>query len=250
MKSNDPHIPDMTSPDNDPILNSSDVAQLLGISIPTARAWLQDKAGSDVWTTPGGHRRIRASALKKLTERQSIAIKNLDEQHVFEECAQEEARLAAVTMSKLTQHRDSPELNRLVWLAAEITSCPISLLTLLTRNEQKIIAKHGLDITETPREWAFCNHTIGQDELFMVTDASSDARFSRNPLVTGKSHFRYYAGYPLRNRDGVALGALCVIDTEPRILRANERRALHELAEVASFTIQNIEPKSAEDQGA
>jgi len=63
----------------------------------------------------------------------------------------------------------------------------------------------------------------------MVEDASRDARFAANPLVTGPLHVRFYAGVPLVDAGGYPLGTLCVLDREPRRLRAREIRALQEL---------------------
>ena len=81
---------------------------------------------------------------------------------------------------------------------------------------------------------AFCSHAIMQDGLFVVEDARQDPRFADNPLVTGAPHIRFYAGYPVRDAHGLALGTLCVLDREPRRLRERELRALRELAAIAS----------------
>ena len=66
----------------------------------------------------------------------------------------------------------------------------------------------------------------------------SDARFVDNRLVVGAPYIRFYAGYPIRTAQGLALGSLCVLDTEPRRLREREMRALRELAAIASGEVQ------------
>jgi GAF domain-containing protein len=68
----------------------------------------------------------------------------------------------------------------------------------------------------------------------MVEDASHDARFAANPLVTGPLHVRFYAGVPLCDAAGYPLGTLCVLDREPRRLRDREVKALVELAAIAA----------------
>jgi GAF domain-containing protein len=121
-----------------------------------------------------------------------------------------------------------------VRLAAQVTGSPIALVSLLTSTRQWFKARVGLEAQETPREWAFCSHAILAGESFVVEDAAADPRFRDNPLVQGDPKIRFYAGVPLRDLAGKALGTLCVIDREPRRLRGAELQALIDLADIAS----------------
>ena len=124
--------------------------------------------------------------------------------------------------------------DRLVRLAALATDCPIALVTVLTPQRQWFKARVGIEMRETPREWAFCNQALATGQAFVVGDAANDQRFAANPLVTGAPHLRFYAGVPLEDAQGRRFGTLCVLDREPRRLREREMRALQELAQIAS----------------
>lgn len=144
--------------------------------------------------------------------------------------ASEERRLAALRRLALLDTPDEPAFDDLTHLAATALNAPIALVSLVDSERQWFKSRVGLSVCETARELAFCVHAIESDEVLEVPDASADARFATNPLVTGPPHIRFYAGAPLTTSDGHRVGTLCVIDQVPRRLSQGQRDLLAGLA--------------------
>jgi PAS domain S-box-containing protein len=123
-----------------------------------------------------------------------------------------------------------PRFDRLTRLVSAATRAPIALVCLVDAQRQWFKSRQGVDLTETPREISFCAHTILQDKPLIVADARLDERFADNPLVVGEPHICFYAGYPIHAPLGECIGTLCVLDTRPRLLTAQQLDALADLA--------------------
>lgn len=237
---------------DDPILTTRAVAAQLGVSISTAQQWIERGAIAS-WKTPGGHRRVRQSAVIALMEgakqqqgmKQDIACGACEDKDEFLLPAHpaypvgpdEIRRLNALAASRLIDSPPEQAFDRLTWLASRIIDVPMAMVSLLTARRQWFKSKIGLDTTETLRELAFCSHAIVSAAPLIVSDATEDERFSQNPLVTGHPFIRFYAGFPVRDKNGYRFGTLCVLDRQPRVLDEEQHRALAELAAIASEEI-------------
>jgi signal transduction histidine kinase len=137
--------------------------------------------------------------------------------------------LASLQAHDLLDTLPEQDFDDLTALASRLCDTPIALVSLVDRHRQWFKSRAGLDATETPRDVAYCSHTILGEDLMEVPDALQDERFHDNPLATGAPHVRFYAGTPLRAESGHRLGTLCVIDHVPRALTEAQRDSLRRL---------------------
>jgi GAF domain-containing protein len=147
---------------------------------------------------------------------------------------EEFARQRALDTYRLVDSLPEAAYDDIVQLASALCGAPIALISLIDRDRQWFKARTGLDVEQTGRDVAFCDHAIRQpDRVMEVPDATKDARFANNPLVTGAPDIRFYAGMPLVTPGGAAVGTVCVIDREPRQLDDAQRAGLAALARLA-----------------
>src|ERR1700679_3025996 len=118
---------------------------------------------------------------------------------------EEERRLAALRRLALLDTEAEDVYDRVTELVARLFDAPIALITLIDADRQWFKSRYGIDISETHRALAFCDHAIRGDEVMIVPDAALDPRFSDNAFVVGEPNIRFYAGAPLIAPDGAKL---------------------------------------------
>lgn len=148
---------------------------------------------------------------------------------------QESQRITRLRELLILDSAPEPVFDSIVKLASDVCGVPIALVSLVDAERQWFKANIGLPgINETPRDVAFCAHAILDDALLEVPDATSDARFQTNSLVTGQPGIRFYAGAPLVLPGGERIGTLCVIDRQARLLDDSQKKMLASLAKIAT----------------
>lgn len=151
----------------------------------------------------------------------------------------EEARLAALRSLGILDSSQQSVFDHITELAAAICKTPIALISLVDSNRQWFKSKVGVDFSETPKDESICAHTIlTPDDVFVINDTKSDARFEGMPLVQNGT-IGFYAGAPLVTPDGFPLGAVCVIDHKERQIDLNQTLMLQHLADLTMTIITN-----------
>jgi PAS domain S-box-containing protein len=128
----------------------------------------------------------------------------------------EHARVEVLRAYGIEALQDDPELTAIVSFAAHLCGAEVALISWLERDVQRFVARHGIDVRETPRSLSFCGRTVMIPGLTEIRDLTQHPGFAEHALVKGPEHVRFYASHPLISGEGAPLGALCVVDREPR----------------------------------
>jgi signal transduction histidine kinase len=142
--------------------------------------------------------------------------------------ANEIQRLSAVKSYNILDSLPEEDYDNITELVASICDMPIALISFLDTDRNFFKSHYGISFSESPRDISFCGHTILEEEILIINDARKDIRFVGNPLLTEQNAV-FYAGVPLKNSKGFALGTICVFDHKPRVLNKSQIRSLKSL---------------------
>lgn len=163
-------------------------------------------------------------------------------------------RLKALEAYKVLDTLPEKMYDDIVQIASFVCEMPIVLLSLVDDKRQFFKSKVGVEVTQTPIEYAVCHHAIlSEEELFEVEDLRLDPRFENNPLVTEAPKMVSYFGVPLKNSEGISFGTLCVISQEePKNLSEDKKTILKKLAKQVLYLLelrrQNFELKRYQEE--
>lgn len=143
---------------------------------------------------------------------------------------QQSARVAALRRYDILDTPRERDYDDVVAFAAELCGTPICLINLIDAERQWFKAEIGIGASESPLETSLCAHAILGEDVIEIPDTLLDPRTSDNPLCLGDPGLRFYAGALLKTSDGLPIGALCVIDYQPRTLSDLQRHGLRVLA--------------------
>jgi PAS domain S-box-containing protein len=164
----------------------------------------------------------------------------------------EPARLAAVARSGLLEAAKQDSWDSLTVLAARLLHAPMAFLTVVDGDRSNWLATCGVDVTDVERPGgpvagSFCQYVIADRGPFAVSDASVHPRTMRNLAVTDMG-VRAWAGFPVVDSLGHALGSFCVMDVAAREWSEDDLTTLGVLAQAASSQIALFAAVRAEAQ--
>ncbi|KAF8926516.1 His Kinase A domain containing protein, partial [Dissophora ornata] len=153
----------------------------------------------------------------------------------------EEQRLRVLHSFQILQTGIDANFERIVQLVATVMGAKRCLVTLVDHLQVTVKAQHPSGYAECPRQQSLCGHTIlrSPDDPLIVLDAQADWRFKDFPTVASEPYIRFYAGAPLTTSEGLNIGALCLMDLEPRAVFTEKERRL--LVEFASVVMREME---------
>ncbi len=153
----------------------------------------------------------------------------------------EPERLEALRALRVLDTPAEERFDRFTRLARRLFHVPIAVVSLVDEHRQWFKSRDGLDEAETSREVSFCGHAILDDGPLVVPNALDDERFATSPLVEDAPGVRFYAGHPLRAPNGQRVGALCLIDRQPRTLEQDDLAALADLAAMVEHELAAVQ---------
>lgn len=147
-------------------------------------------------------------------------------------------RLAALRRYDILDTPAEGAFDRITSLAARFFYTPVALISLLDKDRIWLKSHHGLKFNQFPCWPGLCASASFSNGIYVVEDAVNDPRTLTNPLVKGDFGLRFYAAAPLVTHDGHRLGVLSVIDFTPRLLGAEAREVLGQLADLVMDQIE------------
>ena len=148
-------------------------------------------------------------------------------------------RVEALRATGVQDGAKREELDAIAKRAADVFGTSVAVISAIDEDHEYFLGQSGrlpdavTDKTGMPlpisREHAICNYVVAHDKALVVPDMERDPRFADNKTI-GQWDMRFYAGAPLRLADGSIIGALCILDPNPRKLEEDEVALLTTMA--------------------
>ena len=141
-------------------------------------------------------------------------------------------------MASLSTPREA-DIDRIVRMAQRVFKVEIAVVSMIDEASQSVASYYGPDFPEMPFDISFCACTIQQDDLFIVENATRDKRFRANPMVVGARGVCFFAGQTLFNGDGLRIGTLSILSTDPRAFSSDDADIFFDLSRMAEVVLEH-----------
>lgn len=165
-------------------------------------------------------------------------MQDIEEQYPIPE--NEVERLKALHAYDILDSPPELDFDVLTRVATQTFHTPVAVVGLLDSDRIWFKSVLGLDIPQLERQLAFCAYSVMQPGKVLVCEnLLEDERFKDNPLVAGPVNLRFYAGAPIVDPSGYALGTIAVVDTKPRSFDENDKLLLLDLSVLVMTALEN-----------
>ena len=150
----------------------------------------------------------------------------------------EAERMATVHHYGILDTPADSAFDRITALAARLFNVPMAIVSIVDHDRIWFQSRYGTEAEQIPRDPGLCGSAILQDDVWVVENAAEDPRTLSNPLVVGDFGLGFYAGAPLKTREGHNLGTLCLLDTVPRKMSVADSANLQDLARLVTSELE------------
>lgn len=151
----------------------------------------------------------------------------------------ESARLQALASCHILETPSEKWYEDLIQQTVKMSGTPRAFISLVDEKREWFKSSYGLELKEAPRHHSFCAFAIlTPAEIMEVPNAHYDERFYDNPLTLGEPRIVYYAGAPIVDGEGYALGVLGLADSRPRQLSEQKLLMLQTLAALVGTQLE------------
>lgn len=155
-----------------------------------------------------------------------------------EDVAGNSSRLDALARLDILDTPAEQEFDRVSQLITLIFGVEIGIVSLIDAHRQWYKSVVGMDNSEAALQGSFCKHTLQSGDSVVVPDTLLDRRFADSPHVTAGPKIRFYAGMPLKTREGLVIGSVCAIDLRARSFGSRETAILAHLTEGVMYALE------------
>lgn len=149
------------------------------------------------------------------------------------------ARLTALHQYRILDSPPESVFDNILTLACQMFDTPAGLISLVDKERVFFKSNYKESFTYLEREKNICSFVVLEEDIVVFEDAAKDIRLQNHPAITDVAQVGFYAGAPLKTKDGFTLGSICIIDLKPRSFNTQNQQLLKSLAAMVMEQIES-----------